>query len=78
MFNEGLLLCLCMHFILFTDIALQQQDKSLIVALGRSVCIFVLVLLGGNTAVILAVNFRSIKLKIKRKLNERAIKKMAE
>ena len=79
MCNEGLLICLCTHFILFTDIALQQQqDESLMVALGRSACIFVLILLGGNTAIILAINFRSIKLKVKRKLNERAAKRRAE
>ena len=73
--NEGLLVCLCLNFILFTDTVIWMDSQETMFKFGRSACAIVLILLGGNTLIIMAINFKRIKLIIKKKLNQRAYKR---
>jgi len=63
MFNEMLLLCLCYHFVLFADEIWDDGERNFF---GQSTIIFVCFLLGVNTLLILAINFKVITLKFKR------------
>ena len=60
--NELILICLCYHFVLFAD---QMWEMSFREHVGSSTVVFVLVLLGLNTMLILFINARLIKLKVK-------------
>lgn len=79
MLNEGLLLVLCHHFVLFVDPWLPSQEGLKSARdIGRSAIAFIVLLLAANTAIILAVNCRQVKLRVKKKLNERAARKRQE
>ena len=56
MVNEFLLAILCYHFVVFADNQFTLSPK-LVENLGKSTIIFVLILLGMNTLIILVVNY---------------------
>lgn len=56
-FNETLLLILCYHFVLFTDDIWEDGERE---AFGQSTIVFICFLLGINTLIILAVNFKAL------------------
>jgi len=62
--NELILVCLCYHFVLFAD---EMWEMSFREHVGSSTVVFVMLLLGLNTVIILFINARLIKLKIKAK-----------
>ena len=62
--NELILVCLCYHFVLFAD---QMWEMSFRDHVGSSTVVFVMLLLGLNTVLILIINARLIKLKVKAK-----------
>ena len=63
--NEFLLLCLSYHFVLFVD---QRFDSKKQVDFGTSAIVFINILLGLNTLIILGVSIKSIAQKIRIKL----------
>lgn len=71
MLNEYILLCLSYHFIYFIDPAWSFDFKDRV---GDSAVVFVSLILGINTVIIIAVNIASIR----RKLHLRFLRKKAE
>ena len=65
MANECLLVLLCLHFILFTDVVIWEDSQGTMMSIGRSAIAIVVLLLCGNTSIIIAMNCKRIKLKIK-------------
>lgn len=70
--NECLLVCLCYHFVIFANTIWSPELRSNV---GTSTIIFVVSLLGINTLIITALNFKAIKLKCKRRQAHKEYKK---
>ena len=75
MTNECLLVCLCYHFVIFSNIEWSEDLRN---SVGQSAIVFVIGLLAVNTLIILLVNFVMIKRKCRTMIIKRRVRQIVK